>query len=63
MREAILLSTEERIYVVEPVEGGYFFNYTTKPYSVSGSRPVTSGRFFMPTDEALAFIARAQGGK
>ena len=61
MRDVILLSTDERNYVVVPTDGGYVFHYTTKPYSMTGRRPMVSDRFYMPTDEALAFIAQAKG--
>lgn len=56
--EAIYFSTDERDYVAVPVDGGFKFNYTTRPYSMTGRRPVTNGSFFMPTAEAEVFIER-----
>jgi hypothetical protein len=51
-----IFSTDSCSYVVVPTDGGFVFNYTTKPYTRSGRQPITNGSFFKPAAEAEAFI-------
>lgn len=52
-------STDERDYVAVWGAKGVTFNYTTRPYSMTGRRPVASGSFVLGFKEAVDFIAKA----
>lgn len=51
----VYFKTYDRRYAAVPVDGGYRFNYTTESYG----HPALAGSFFLPTEEAQAFIRKA----